>query len=68
MSEKNQSPWIQVARYLSLAIMLPLSSLVGYGIGYYLDGAFHTHSLKMVFLVLGTVAGFVQLIRGLGKQ
>ena len=68
MKDGKQSPWIQVARYLSLAIMLPMSSLVGYGIGYYLDGAFSTHSLKLVFLILGSVAGLLQLIRGLGKE
>lgn len=61
------NPWTQVARYLGLAVMLPAASLVGYAIGYGLDSAFGTHVLKMVFLVLGTVAGFVQLIRGLDK-
>lgn len=61
------NPWIQVARYLGLAVLLPAASVAGYAIGYGLDSAFGTHSLKMVFLVLGTIAGFVQLIRGLGK-
>ncbi len=61
------NPWVQVARYLGLAVLLPASSVVGYAIGYGLDHVFGTHVLKMVFLVLGTVAGFVQLIRGLDK-
>ena len=52
-----------VAEYTSLAFMLPATTLVGYGIGYLLDRAFHTHFLYMVFLILGIVAGFVQLIR-----
>jgi len=68
MSDRKQSPWIQVGRYLSLAIMLPMSSVAGYAIGYFLDQAFSTHILKLVFLVLGSVAGLVQLIRGLGKE
>jgi len=36
---------------------------VGYAIGYYLDKSFGTTWLKIVFLILGTVAGFVTLIR-----
>jgi F0F1-type ATP synthase assembly protein I len=36
---------------------------VGYASGYLLDRAFHTHFLYLVFLVLGIVAGFVQLVR-----
>ncbi len=43
--------------------MLPVSTLVGYVIGYYLDKAFGTSWLRIVFLILGSVAGFVQLIR-----
>jgi len=55
------------ARYFSLAIMLPASSLAGYAIGVWLDNAFGTHFLRMVFLGLGTVGGFIQLVRGLDK-
>jgi F0F1-type ATP synthase assembly protein I len=54
---------VMVGEYTSLAFMLPATTLVGYGIGYLLDRAFHTHFLYMVFLILGIVAGFVQLIR-----
>ena len=52
-----------VGEYTSLAFMLPAATLVGYAIGYLLDRAFHTHFLYLVFLVLGIVAGFVQLVR-----
>lgn len=68
MSDNKQNPWSQVVRYLSLATMLPLSSLGGYGLGYLLDRAFGTHFLGIVFLILGTIGGFIQLIYGLGKQ
>jgi F0F1-type ATP synthase assembly protein I len=54
---------VMVGEYTSLAFMLPATTLVGYGIGYLLDRAFHTHFLYMVFLILGIAAGFVQLIR-----
>ena len=36
---------------------------MGYAIGYWLDRAFGTSWLRILFLVLGSVAGFVQLIR-----
>jgi F0F1-type ATP synthase assembly protein I len=56
--------WMATAgEYTSLALLLPISTFVGYAIGYLLDKAFGTHFLYVVFLVLGTVAGFVQLIR-----
>ena len=51
------------AEYTGLALVLPVSTFVGYGIGYYLDKAFHTTWLQILFLILGSVAGFVSLIR-----
>jgi F0F1-type ATP synthase assembly protein I len=52
-----------VGEYTGLAFLLPVSTLVGYGIGYLLDRAFGTHFLYVVFLVIGTISGFVQVIR-----
>jgi len=51
------------AEYTSLAFALPAGTLVGYVIGYLLDRAFSTTWLKIVFLILGSAGGFVQLIR-----
>ena len=56
---------VQVGEYTSLAFLLPAASFVGYLIGYLLDKAFKTHFLYLVFLILGTVSGFVQLLRRL---
>jgi F0F1-type ATP synthase assembly protein I len=56
---------VMVGEYTSLAFLLPVSTLVGYAIGYLLDKAFGTHWLYIPFLILGTVAGFVQLLRTL---
>ena len=52
-----------VSEYTALAFLLPISTFVGYGIGYLLDKAFGTHFLYLVFLAIGIVAGFVQVIR-----
>jgi F0F1-type ATP synthase assembly protein I len=51
------------AEFTGLALVLPAATFVGYAIGYYLDKAFGTTWLRIVFLILGTVAGFVSLIR-----
>ena len=53
----------RAVEYSSLAMMLPVSTVVGYLIGYYLDKALGTQWLRIVFLILGSVAGFVELIR-----
>ena len=58
----------QVGQYLSLALLLPVSTFVGYAIGYLLDRLFHTKFLIIVFLILGTAAGFVQLYRQLTRD
>lgn len=53
----------QVGEYTSLAFLLPAATFVGYLIGYLLDRAFGTDFLYIPFLILGIVAGFIQLIR-----
>jgi F0F1-type ATP synthase assembly protein I len=55
-----------VGKYLGLALMLPISSAVGYGLGYGLDALFHTTWLRWVLLGFGTVAGFIDLVREAG--
>ena len=59
-----KGPWLAtVGRYTSLAFLLPSSTLAGYIVGYLLDKFFGTHFLYIVFLILGIVSGFMQLIR-----
>jgi F0F1-type ATP synthase assembly protein I len=62
---RNDNAWTQASRYLSLGLLLPVGTFAGYVIGYLLDRLFHTSFLAVVFLVLGTVAGFFALIRDL---
>jgi F0F1-type ATP synthase assembly protein I len=56
---------VLVGEYTSLAFMLPLATLVGYGLGYLLDKAFHTNWIYIAGLLFGIAAGFVQLVRHL---
>ena len=58
-----------VSDYLNLALVLPISTLVGFLLGYGLDMLFHTLWVRYVFLVLGVVAGFMEAFRVLtGKK
>lgn len=59
----NQNPMQQFGRFMGLAFLLPCCALVGYIIGHYLDKAFHTGYLTLVFLLFGIAAGFVELFR-----
>lgn len=58
----------KIALLSSLGLMLPSSIAVGLFLGYLLDKLFHTHPwLLLLFMLLGTVSGFLSLIRGLNK-
>ena len=64
-----KKPWMAtVGEYTSLAFLLPVSTFVGYAIGYLLDKAFHTHFLYIPFLILGAVGGIVEIVRQLLKD
>ncbi len=52
-----------MARYSQLALVLPAATLVGWLIGVALDKWLHTTWLYLLGLILGIVAGFVELVR-----
>ena len=60
-------PSNSIGKYTSLALLLPISTFVGFGMGYGLDMLFHLNVLRWVFLALGTASGFISLIRELDK-
>ncbi len=64
---RDDNAWRQFGRYYGLAFLLPTCVFVGYVIGYFLDKAFHTGFLKIVFLLLGVAAGLIELVRELNK-
>jgi F0F1-type ATP synthase assembly protein I len=59
----GKTPAARYAQYSGLALLLPVSTFAGYLIGYWLDRALGTAWLRIVFLILGSVGGFVALIR-----
>jgi len=68
MPREQEGPLAAAGRYLSLAALLPAATFVGYAIGRLLDRVFGTRFFYLVFLVLGIVSGFVQLIRQAGRD
>ena len=68
MNDKRNDVWIQVGRYLSLATLLPAASFIGYLMGYGLDHLFGTSFLRIVFLILGAIGGFLNLLRQLNRD
>ncbi len=64
MAGEDRSFWIQVARYSQLALVLPLCTAVGYGIGWLINHKWLHHDwIEIVGLLFGIAAGFVELIR-----
>jgi hypothetical protein len=57
-----------MVRYVPTLGLMPACAAAGYLLGYGLDSAFSTMMLRWIFLVLGVVAGIVQLIRTLSKD
>lgn len=64
----NRKFALRSARYTSMAMSLPAGILAGYLIGYGLDTWLHTSFLKIVFLILGIVSAFAQLIQSLRRD
>jgi len=55
--------FVSAAKYTAMAMALPGTILAGYAVGYGLDYWLGTSWLKILFVILGTVGGFVGLIR-----
>lgn len=55
--------WVQLGQYSQIAFIFPAATVVGWLIGVGLDHWLHTTWLYMVGLIIGIIAGFVELIR-----
>ena len=62
-SARRKKFWVQMGLYSQLAFIFPAATVVGWLIGLALDHWLHTTWLYLVGLILGIVAGFVELIR-----
>ncbi len=60
----SKTSWaVTLARYSELAVIFPACTVVGWLIGVGLDKWLHTTWLYLAGLLVGILAGFVQLIR-----
>ena len=66
--KRERNFWVLAGEYTSLAFVLPAATVIGYGIGWFLDRSLGTSFLKIIFLILGIAAGFIQLIRQVQKD
>lgn len=59
---------MRATRYIAIATQLPFMIFAGYGFGYALDYWLGLDFLRIIFLLVGVVGGFVQLLRELEKD
>ncbi len=59
----GKKQWVNVERYIQLGVTLPAATFIGWAFGALLDHWLHTKWLNLAGLILGIIAGFVQLIR-----
>ena len=68
MRPENQKSLIWLSKYLSLAFTLPASVLAGYILGAIADHWLHIPVLRAVGILLGMVAGLIQIIREISRD
>ena len=65
---QNKQAGPGIAQYAQLGLVFPAATLIGWLFGVALDHWLHTTWLYVVGLILGIVAGFVELIRTVMKN
>ena len=53
---------VQAEKLMQIAFLLPCATLIGYGLGWWIDHHFGTHWATIAGLVFGLVAGMVSVI------
>ena len=61
--DESDNPAVVWARYSEIAFIIPAAVVVGLLLGKLLDYWLHTKWLFMVGIIIGAIAGFVQMIR-----
>jgi len=52
---------VRAQRLLEIAFILPISVCIGLALGYVLDRWLHQHWIEVVGMILGAVAGFIEV-------
>lgn len=61
--DSKKNGWAQFAKYSEIAFIFPAATVVGLFVGIALDHWLHTTWLSIAGLLIGILAGFVQLVR-----
>jgi len=61
--DNKKSVWVVLGQYSQIAFIFPAATVIGWLIGLGLDHWLHTTWLYLVGLIVGIIAGFVELIR-----
>ena len=64
----SNNPAVVWAKYSEIAFIIPAGVVAGLLMGKLADYWFHTHWLTVVGIVIGAIAGFVQLIRMVARD
>ena len=59
----DRKAWARLSRYWEMGFVIPSSIVVGFVLGKLLDYWLHTQRIFIAGVILGAVAGFVQMIR-----
>ena len=68
MPKPKSSMSEQFGEIMGLAALLPISVVVGYVMGHYLDQWLGITYMTPIFLLLGAAAGLLQLVREIQKS
>jgi ATP synthase protein I len=60
---KKSNPLVAYARYSEIGFIIPAAVFLGFFLGKGLDHWLHTKWLFLVGLIVGAVAGFIEMIR-----
>jgi len=66
--DRKQSAAVIWARYSQIAFIIPAAVVVGLLLGKLLDYWLHTRWLFLAGIILGAIAGFLDMIRMITKQ
>ena len=66
--KRKENSAVVWARYSQIAFILPAAVVVGLLLGKLFDYWFHTHWLFLVGIIVGAVAGFVDIIRTITRD
>lgn len=65
---REKNIWLQIGRYSHLALALPACAVAGLVIGAGLDHWLKTSWITLTGLLLGCIAGFVELFRAIMRM